>query len=137
MGNQFARNLPVKGQERLWRDGKRPENTRRRIVVNSINLVALETFAKVHDLTSSDRLPEIELPVKGKLESEFAVEVGAILDQEEAVFLYNNQVIEIQNQELSGELDRNKLASGGLRFSELTAVRAKTFIEDFVKPGVS
>jgi hypothetical protein len=105
--------------------------------VSSIDLVALETFAKVHDLTSSDRLPEIELPVKGKLESEFAVEVGAILDQKEAVFLYNNQVIEIQNQELSGELDRNKLASGGLRFSELTAVRAKTFIEDFVKPGVS
>src|SRR5262249_6334431 len=63
-------------------------------------------------------------------------EVGSVLGALEVVFRFNDHVIEIEEEPFDGEVDKFKLARGGLKFKELQATRAKTWIEQHVETGV-
>jgi len=70
-----------------------------------------------HGRNGNSELPtvRIRLPGSHRLESEFATEVGQVLGSLGVAFRRDDRVVEIQEEEFSGELDRFKLARGGLR----------------------
>ena len=88
------------------------------------------------DNRNQPRLARIYLPAPPRVESKFAAEVGQVLGPLGVVFRCDERVVEIQEEEFSGELDRFKLARGGAKFSTLTPVRAKTWLEQFVETGL-
>jgi hypothetical protein len=78
----------------------------------------------------------IRLPGSHRLESKFAAEVGQVLGPLGVAFRHDDRVVEIQEEEFSGELDRFKLARGGLKFNTLTPARARTSFEQYIEPGI-
>jgi hypothetical protein len=80
--------------------------------------------------------PKIRLPGLNRVESQFAHEVGQTLNHTEVLFRCGERVVEVQEEQFDGELDRFKLARGGLKFNTLTPVRAKTWIEQFIETGL-
>jgi len=80
--------------------------------------------------------PPVRLPKIGRAESEFASEVGSHLEKLEVGFRFNDHLVEIQDEPFDGELDKFKLARGGLKFKELRATRAKTWLEQYVETGL-
>jgi hypothetical protein len=86
-------------------------------------------------LQSGDR-PQILLPGLARAESKFTEEVGNALGPRNVLFRSNNNVVEVQEESFDGELDRFKLAHGGLKFIALTPARAKTWLEQFIQTGV-
>jgi hypothetical protein len=72
----------------------------------------------------------------GKVESKFAAECGEVLGPLGVLFRCDERVVEIQEEEFSGELDRFKLARGGPKFNTLTPTRMRTWIEQFIETGV-
>jgi len=80
--------------------------------------------------------PRIHLPRLGWPESEFADRIGKILGPLEVIYRCDERVVEIDSEEFSCEFDRFKLARGGLKFKTLSAVRLKTWIEQFIETGV-
>jgi hypothetical protein len=80
--------------------------------------------------------PQIKLPGLVWTEAEFADAIGKILEPIDAIYRYDDRVVEIQNEEFTGELDRYKLALGGLKFKTLSPIRTKTWIQQFVATGV-
>src|SRR5262249_17374835 len=80
--------------------------------------------------------PQIRLPKIGRAESQSAREVGSVLGALEVGFRSNDHVVEIQEEPFDGELDKFKLARGGLKFKELHAARAKTWLEQHVETGL-
>ncbi len=77
----------------------------------------------------------ILLPGPQRLESKFATEIGQVLGPRGVAFRCDDRVVEIQEEEFSGELDRLKLARGGLKFNTLTPARARTSLEQYIEPG--
>jgi hypothetical protein len=71
-----------------------------------------------------------------RLESQFAEEVGQVLSPLEVVFRRDDSVVEIQDEQFTGELDRFKLARGGLKFDALTPARVRTSFEQYIDPGI-
>jgi len=57
-------------------------------------------------------------------------------DPSESLSRCDDRLVEIQEEEFSGELDRFKLARGGLKFNTLTPARTRTWIEQFIEPGM-
>jgi hypothetical protein len=80
--------------------------------------------------------PQIRLPGLNWVESQVAAAVGKELGRREVLFRYDDRVVEVEQEQFDGELDRFKLAKGGLKFSTLTAVRTKTWVEQFIETGV-
>jgi hypothetical protein len=78
----------------------------------------------------------ILLPCTGKSESKFAEEVGRAVSPLGVVFRCDERVVEMQEEEFSGELDQFKLARGGLKFNTLTPARARTSLEQYIEFGV-
>ena len=85
---------------------------------------------------SEQPLVRIRLPGCRRLESKFATEVGQVLGHLGVVFRNDDRVVEIQEEEFSGELDRFKLARGGLKFNTLMPARARTSFEQYIEPGI-
>jgi hypothetical protein len=79
--------------------------------------------------------PRVRLPGHGKVESEFSTEIGEILGKLNVVFRHNDRVLEIENQEFTGELDRFEIAEGGLKFESLRPIRFKTWLEQYIEIG--
>jgi Domain of unknown function (DUF3854) len=71
-----------------------------------------------------------------RLESQFAEEVGQLLGPLEVVFRRDDSVVEIRDEQFTGELDRFKLARGGLKFDTLTPARVRTSFEQYIEPGI-
>jgi Domain of unknown function (DUF3854) len=71
-----------------------------------------------------------------RLESQFAEEVGQLLGPLEVVFRRDDSVVEIQDEQFTGELDRFKLARGGLKFDTLTPARVRTSFKQYIEPGI-
>ena len=101
--------------------------------------------ARIEATATKTRLAKAEqimvvLPCVGRNERAFAREVGAIIGPLNVAFLHNDRVVEIYEEPVSLEsedtLDRNKLARGGLKFRPLTGVRIKSWIEQFLTPGI-
>lgn len=88
------------------------------------------------EMPGSGQMPRVRLPGLNRVESRFADDVGKILGQRQVLFRLNDNVVEVEEEQFDGELDRFKLARGGLKFRTLTPVRAKTWIEQFVEIGV-
>lgn len=82
------------------------------------------------------QLPEIRLPKLNRQESVFAAEMGKAIDPHGVLFRCQDKIVEIKDEPFSGELDKNKLATGGLKFSVLTPTRARTWMEDYVTTGI-
>lgn len=80
------------------------------------------------------KLP-VRLPRTGRQESEFTAEIGAIIGPLKIVLRHGDRVVEISSEEFTGELDHYRMAKGGLKFAELTAVTAKTWIEQYLTTG--
>ncbi|HKB90064.1 MAG TPA: bifunctional DNA primase/polymerase, partial [Opitutaceae bacterium] len=78
----------------------------------------------------------IRLPRLDWVDSQFADAVGKVLGSLAVVFRCDDRVVEVDDEEFSGELDRAKLALGGLKFNTLTPVRFKTWIEQFIETGI-
>jgi hypothetical protein len=81
------------------------------------------------------QLPEILLPKMGRQEKAFATEMGRAIAPSEALFQRNDKIVEVKDEAFTKELDNNKLASGGLKFSVLSPTRARTWVEDYVTTG--
>ena len=87
------------------------------------------------DISSPGTRPKIRLPGLNRAESQFAHDVGNVLGKRQVLFRLNDRVVEVEEEHFDGELDRFKLAKGGLKFSTLTPARAKTWFEQFVQIG--
>jgi len=84
----------------------------------------------------AEPLPRVMLPSLNRPESQFATEMGHVIGDCQTLFRLNDQVVEIDQEEFDGDFDKFKLARGGLKFNAMTAVRAKTWLEQFVETGV-
>jgi Bifunctional DNA primase/polymerase, N-terminal len=71
-----------------------------------------------------------------RLESEFCEDVGKVLAPLDVVFRRDDTVVEIQDEQFTGELDRFKLARGGMKFSTLTPAAVRTSFEQYIQPGI-
>ena len=80
--------------------------------------------------------PQILLPSTGRPESKFATELGQEIGPIEKLFQYDGSLVEIIEEDYSGQYDRFKLARGGLRFETFSPVRAKTWFEQYVETGI-
>jgi hypothetical protein len=81
-------------------------------------------------------LPQVFLPGSGRLDSAFAKQVASIIAPQHILFSYNNIAVEILEESFSGELDKDNLAIGGYKLSELSPARAVTWLERFILPGI-
>jgi hypothetical protein len=79
--------------------------------------------------------PQVLLPGLGKSDRQFAIEAGNILKELGVVFLRNDEVVEVVEEQFDGELDDLKLAKGGLKFRAISPARMKTWIEDYIDTG--
>jgi hypothetical protein len=82
------------------------------------------------------QLPPIRLPKLNRQESVFAAEMGKAIDPHGVLFRCQDKLVEIKDEPFTEELDKNKLATGGLKFSVLTPSRARTWVEDYVTTGI-
>jgi hypothetical protein len=80
--------------------------------------------------------PQIVLPSTGRPESKFATELGQEIGPIEKLFQYDGSLVEIIEEDYSGQYDRFKLARGGLKFETFSPVRAKTWFEQYVETGI-
>jgi hypothetical protein len=85
----------------------------------------------------SQPLPQIELPKAGRVESKFAAEMGKAISPSHDLFRYQGEIVEIRDEPFTDELDRHKLAKGGLAFSPMTPKRMKTWVEQYVVTGTN
>jgi hypothetical protein len=98
-----------------------------------LNPKPMRNFARKRGLLNK----QIVLPHPGKNESKFAIELAKELAPKELLFLYNNQVVELVEEEYSGELDRHKMAEGGLKFHDLQPAAFRTWVEQHVTTGIT
>jgi hypothetical protein len=82
-------------------------------------------------------LPQIVLPKLSRQESRFATEMGQAIGPLDVLFRYQDELVEIRNEPFTDQLDKNKLAKGGLKFSVLNPTRARTWVEDYVTTGIN
>lgn len=82
------------------------------------------------------RIRQIRLPAIRRLDSKFAMEVGQVIGPLGVCFRYHDRVVYIEDEEFNDELDRFKLARGGLKFITLTPAKARTWLEQFIEPGI-
>jgi hypothetical protein len=82
---------------------------------------------------------EILLPRLGRNERNFAKDVGQIIGPLNVAFLHHDRVVEIFDEPIpkdkKDQLDRNKLARGGLKFRAFTGARTKGWIEQYLTTG--
>ncbi len=82
---------------------------------------------------------KVLLPRLGRNERNFAGDIGKIIAPLNVAFLHHDRVVEIFDEpippEEKNQLDRNKLARGGLKFRGFTGVRTKGWIEQFLTTG--
>jgi len=81
-------------------------------------------------------LVRILLPGIGRLDSKFYTEVGKAIGPLGVIFRRDDRVVEVQEEEFDGELDRFKLAHGGLKFNTLVPARVRTSFEQYIEPGI-
>jgi hypothetical protein len=81
----------------------------------------------------------ILLPGLGRNERKFGKEVGAVIGPLNVAFLHGDRVVEIFDEPIpeaeTKQLDRNKLARGGLKFRGFNGARTKSWIEQFLTTG--
>jgi hypothetical protein len=102
-----------------------------------MNTEQFDQFAEGQGVADDNK---VILPGLGRNERAFSTEVGAIIGPLNVAFLHNDRVAEIYDEpvplETENNLDRNKLARGGLKFRTLTGVRTKGWIEQFLTTGI-
>jgi hypothetical protein len=114
-------------RERLIRSGKRS------VILGMADGTRFEKLVLDESLVGRS---QVLLPGVSRPESGFAQVVGEILGPLNVIYRCDDRVVEIENEEFNGELDRFKLAHGGLKFKALSSVRAKTWIEQFIETGL-
>jgi hypothetical protein len=80
--------------------------------------------------------PQIQLPTTGRPESVFATKLGQIIGPTEQLFRYDDRLVEVIEEDFSGQYDRFKLARGGLKFETLSPMRARTWFEQYAETGI-
>jgi hypothetical protein len=85
---------------------------------------------------ANDSLPQIVLPKLSRQESTFAAEMGQAIGPLNVLFRYQEAIVEIKDELFTEELDKSKLATGGLKFSILPPTRARTWVEEYVTTGI-
>jgi hypothetical protein len=80
--------------------------------------------------------PQIQLPTVGRPESVFATELGQIIGPTEQLFRYDDRLVEVIEEDFTGQYDRFKLARGGLKFETFSPIRAKTWFEQYAETGI-
>jgi hypothetical protein len=81
--------------------------------------------------------PQVILPKVGRPESQFADEVGNHLARSGTLIrLDETTASEIYDEPFTGELDKYKLACGGLKFLPMTVAKTRTWIEQHIETGI-
>ena len=97
----------------------------------------VQRFAATGASAAKNALPEIQLPRANRTESKFAADMGNAIGPSDVLFRRQDRIVEIRDEPFSGDVDENKLASGGLKFTVLSPTRARTWVEDYVTTGNS